>query len=83
MLKSENKRIKRYPIEDLETITMGDGGNAYQSAEEWHTDPDQSNADGSKKMRLVCIEKWWRGKNVSIQSVDSAIKCIICLFNMI
>ena len=57
MLKSGNKQIKRYLIEDLEMITMGDGGNAYQLTEEWHTNLDQSNADDSKKMRLVCIEK--------------------------
>ena len=71
ILKSGNKWIKRYLIDDLEKITGHDGGNAYQSAEEWHTDPEQTNSDDTKKMQLVCIEKWWRGKNVSIQSVDS------------
>ena len=49
--------IKRYLIDDLEKITSHDGENAYQSAEEWHTDLEQTNSDGTKKMQLVCIEK--------------------------
>jgi hypothetical protein len=47
----------------LETITNRKGGNAYQSAEKWHTDEEESKKAGEKKYKLVCIEKWWRGKN--------------------
>jgi len=65
MLKTGHREIKRYPIEDLETITKGDGGNAYHSAEEWITD-EETTQDGDKKLKLAPIEKWWRSKQVSI-----------------
>ena len=65
MLKTGHREIKRYLIEDLETITKGDSGNAYHSAEEWITD-EETTQDGDKKLKLALIEKWWRSKQVSI-----------------
>ena len=58
-MKAGNEKIKRYSRDDLELLTRSNGGNAYHSAEEWVTDDD-----GEKI--LVCIDKWWRGRNVSI-----------------
>lgn len=68
LLETGNNRIKRYSRADLGLITSGNGGNAYQSAEEWVTDIEatQQSQDGNKVQKLVCIEKWWRGENVSI-----------------
>jgi len=63
MLKAGNARMKRYPIKDLEKITSNQGGNAYHSAEKWHTDKEEYEKTGEKKQILVCVEKWWRGKN--------------------
>jgi hypothetical protein len=67
--------VTRYPRADLELITSADGGNAYQSAEEWVTDeeaskPSQQNPDGKKVRKLTCVDKWWRGDNVSIKLAD-------------
>ena len=58
-MKAGNEKIKRYSRDDLELLTRSNGGNAYHSAEEWETD-----GEGGKK--LICIDKWWRGPNVSI-----------------
>jgi hypothetical protein len=64
MLKAGHTRINRYPLKDLEKITSGNGGNAYHSAEEWATDEEETRkANGKKQYKLVCVDKWWRGKN--------------------
>ena len=68
MLKAGNERMKRYSRGDLEKITSSKGGNAYHSAEEWHTDEEATQAaNGQKQYKLLCVEKWWRGQNVSNQ----------------
>ena len=41
--------MKQYLLKDLEKIISGDGGNAYHSAEEWHTDAEEMEKAGKKK----------------------------------
>lgn len=67
-MKAGNEDIVRYPRDDLERFTTNEGGNAYQSAEEWVTDEEatkRDGKDGKKIKKLICIEKWWRGPHVS------------------
>ena len=58
-MKAGNEKIKRYSRDDLELLTQSNRDNAYYSTEKWVTDDDMEKI-------LVCIDKWWRGRNVSI-----------------
>lgn len=46
LMKAGNEDIVRYPRDDLERFTTNEGGNAYQSAEEWVTDEEATKRDG-------------------------------------
>ena len=61
-----NKKIGRYSCDDLEILTRSRGGNAYYSDEVWVTDEEATKEDEEKVKKLVCVDKWWHGRHVSI-----------------
>ena len=50
----------------MEILTRSRGGNAYHSDEEWVTDEEATREGAEKVKKLVCVDKWWRGRHVSI-----------------